>query len=369
MKIARILICAAAAFAVWGIVPASANNSPWQMAEVVPITGTVKMKVHKFSRKHALKRKAIRQRQEYLRAVKQTKVRSDHKIAIFNKSEGSAKNLNTRFCASDPLRITALTRVVSWPIDQLVKPFVRPFKMTEPLEPWQAGLIDEREDTIQYLVRTATPGGTMTMQGPRVAIERLHPVFAQRLAKAIREARANGLPTAGIFSAYRPAGFGIGGFKDKFRSNHNIGQAVDMAGVGRPGSREAILWFKIAGRNQLFNPYGPYNRAEWNHFQPQTMLAVAAGSDIRKTVDRNGPLATKDQRLVLAGGSYVVVQAGLAHMWDVGSALIRHAAYLGPPPEGRRRYARRGHRTVYAQNHRHHRHYVRARKVHYAHAS
>ena len=41
-----------------------------------------------------------------------------------------------------------------------------------------------------YLIETATPGYTMTRQGPERAIGRLHPEFVRRLAAAIAEARA-----------------------------------------------------------------------------------------------------------------------------------------------------------------------------------
>src|SRR5215813_10524999 len=63
-----------------------------------------------------------------------------------------------------------------------------------------------------YLVETASPGYTMTLQGPELAIGRLHPEFAIRLEHAIREARSVGLPFVGVFSAYRPPAFGVGGF-------------------------------------------------------------------------------------------------------------------------------------------------------------
>src|SRR5262245_26157643 len=56
-----------------------------------------------------------------------------------------------------------------------------------------------------YLIATSTPGYTMTRQGPERAIERLHPECVNRLAAAIAEARGTGLPSVGIFSAYRPA--------------------------------------------------------------------------------------------------------------------------------------------------------------------
>lgn len=263
----------------------------------------------------------------------------------------SAKALG--ICRVKVERISALANVVSWPIERLVRPIVRP--IAEQLTGWELALLDEREDTVQYLVRTATPGGTMTAQGPRNSIEWMHPEFSRRLAGAIREARANGLPKAGIFSAFRPVKLGVGGFRDKFRSNHGIGQAVDMAGIGRPGSREALQWQQIASRYGLFNPYGYRNRAEWNHYQPQTMLAVAPGSAIRQTVDRNGPIALPGLRMVLAGGDYVVAAAGLARMWDVGTSLIRAPSSFAIAPVALRpRYAaRHHHRARYARSIRH----------------
>src|SRR5262249_42029949 len=79
------------------------------------------------------------------------------------------------------------------------------------------------ENERAYLIETATPGGTMVRQGPDVAIGRLHPEFVMRLAAAIREARDSGLADVGIFSAYRPPAFGVGGFKNKFNSLHSYG--------------------------------------------------------------------------------------------------------------------------------------------------
>jgi len=90
-----------------------------------------------------------------------------------------------------------------------------------------------------YLIATATPGYTMTRQGPERAIGRLHPQFVNRLAAAIAEARGAGLLFAGVFSAYRPPAFGVGGFVDKFHSLHTYGLAVDVTGIGAPGTPEA----------------------------------------------------------------------------------------------------------------------------------
>ena len=91
---------------------------------------------------------------------------------------------------------------------------------------------DETARARAYLIETATPGYTMTRQGPERAIGWLHPEFVKRLAAAIGEARGAGLPFAGIFSAYRPPVFGVGGFADKFHSLHTYGRRWQFSGVG-----------------------------------------------------------------------------------------------------------------------------------------
>jgi hypothetical protein len=141
-----------------------------------------------------------------------------------------------------------------------------------------------------YLIKTATPGGTMVRQGPDVAIGRLHPEFVTRLAAAIREARASGLSDVGIFSAYRPPAFGVGGFKNKFNSLHAYGLAVDMHGIGAPGSAEARLWTRIAAKHGVACPYGVNNPAEWNHCQPTRIKMVRADSPLVKTIAPQGPI-------------------------------------------------------------------------------
>jgi hypothetical protein len=141
-----------------------------------------------------------------------------------------------------------------------------------------------------YLIETASPGYTMTLQGAEVAIGRLHPEFAVRLERAIREARSSGLPFASVFSAYRPPAFGVGGFSDKFNSLHTYGLAVDMRGIGQPGSPEAQLWHRIAAKNGVVCPYGPRDRAEWNHCQPTSVKIILAQNPLRETVTSAGPL-------------------------------------------------------------------------------
>jgi hypothetical protein len=158
-----------------------------------------------------------------------------------------------------------------------------------------------------YLVETASPGYTMTLQGPEVAIGRLHPEFAVRLEHAIREARSAGLPSASVFSAYRPPAFGVGGFSNKFNSLHTYGLAVDMRGIGTPGSAEAEQWHHIAAKNGVVCPYGPRDRAEWNHCQPTSVKMIVAQNPLRETVTSAGPY-------------------DLDSMFEAGNALIEDMA-------------------------------------------
>jgi hypothetical protein len=158
-----------------------------------------------------------------------------------------------------------------------------------------------------YLIDTSTPGSTMVRQGPELAIGRLHPEFVRRLAAAIREARQAGLPAVGIFSAYRPPAFGVGGFSDKFNSLHTYGLAVDMSGIGGPGTAEARLWHEIAARHGVACPYGAANRAEWNHCQPTRIRIVLPENPLRYTVTADGPI-------------------DLGSMFEAGDSLIESAA-------------------------------------------
>jgi hypothetical protein len=141
-----------------------------------------------------------------------------------------------------------------------------------------------------YLRETAVPGDTMTRQGPELAIGRLHPEFVHRLAAAIHEASQAGLPNAGIFSAYRPPAFGVGGFSDKFNSLHTYGLAVDMTGIGGAGSVEAKLWHEIAARHGVACPYGFGNHSEWNHCQPTRIKIILPANPLRQTVTADGPI-------------------------------------------------------------------------------
>src|SRR5262249_40876012 len=148
-----------------------------------------------------------------------------------------------------------------------------------------------------------SPGDTMTRQGPEVAIARLNPEFVAKLASAIRDARVSGLPSAGIFSAYRPPGFGVGGFSDKFQALHSYWLALGIGGIGEPGSKDAKLWHEIAARHGIFCPYGSDSRTEWNHCQATPLKSVIADNPLRKTITADGPVA-------------------LEVMFEVGNAVI-----------------------------------------------
>jgi hypothetical protein len=163
--------------------------------------------------------------------------------------------------------------------------------MSERPCPAPATETDRKARARAYLIDTATPGYTMTRQGPERAIGRLHPEFVNRLAAAIAEARGAGLPFVGIFSAYRPPAFGVGGFADKFHSLHTYGLAVDVTGIGAPGTPTALLWHEIAARHGLICPYGPHNPVEWNHCQPTWVKIILAEGPLRETVTADGPIS------------------------------------------------------------------------------
>jgi hypothetical protein len=176
----------------------------------------------------------------------------------------------------------------------------------------------------------------MTLQGPEVAIGRLHPEFAIRLESAIREARSAGLPFVGVFSAYRPPAFGIGGFSDKFNSLHTYGLAVDMHGIGSPGSPEAQLWHQIAAKNGVVCPYGPRARTEWNHCQPTSVKIILAENPLRETVSSAGPLDLES--MFEAGNSMIEDLANTADSLPRAAPTpvrILEATAKGPEPAAR----------------------------------
>jgi hypothetical protein len=185
-----------------------------------------------------------------------------------------------------------------------------------PLSSRSSGIesVDEVRAARVYLIQTAVPGWTMTRLTPEVSIGRLHPEFVIKLQEAIQKARQAGLNRAGVFSAYRPPIFGIGGFSDKFNSLHSYGLAVDVTGIGTAGSKEAHLWENIVRAVGLFLPYGASNRAEFNHVQ--LIPDKVAPEGLHKTITASAP---KDLRnMWLASG----VQKGIPDREPINSARL-----------------------------------------------
>lgn len=236
-----------------------------------------------------------------------------------------------------PWRVAA----IFFPLELAPAPFV-------PDSPETAARIAEAR---RHVVRTTLaegPGGTMVRMGReivarmpkaerarlsgadvvRIGVEanvaKLHPVFVMRLSLAIQAARAHPetcperrrvgrkwvtvhrrcLAHVALFSGYRPPGFGIGGFGDKFQSSHAYGIGGDVRGIGRPGSKAARLWQKIAWDYRIYSPYGPTNRAEWNHVQATGIkMVLRAAPALRGTITRDGPV-------------------DLARMWEAAARVI-----------------------------------------------
>jgi hypothetical protein len=199
-----------------------------------------------------------------------------------------ASGSDASFHAPPPLPACGLDDIVAHPSDPSA-PSASEAPCGETSSDETPKTLAEIAEARAYLVETASPGYTMTLQGPEVAIGRLHPEFAVRLEHAIREARSAGLSSASVFSAYRPPAFGVGGFSNKFNSLHTYGLAVDMRGIGAPGSAEAELWHRIAAKNGVVCPYGPRDRAEWNHCQPTSVKMIVAQNPLRETVSSAGP--------------------------------------------------------------------------------
>ena len=203
----------------------------------------------------------------------------------------------------------------------------KPSDMSEGVCPEHATETHETARARAYLIETATPGYTMTRQGPERAIGRLHPEFVRRLAAAIADARVAGLRFAGIFSAYRPPAFGIGGFADKFHSLHTYGLAVDVTGIGAPGTASALLWHEIAARNGVICPYGPNNLLEWNHCQPTWVKIILPDNPLRETVTADGPISLE--------GMFEVGHSLIAASGTIGASTADPPANFFKPPQTR----------------------------------
>lgn len=148
-------------------------------------------------------------------------------------------------------------------------------------------------------------GTTMRLQGVEKSVGWLNPHFRENLASAIADARQQGIEAA-IFSAYRAPDLGVGGFRNKFDSCHSYGLAVDMAGIGDPGSDKAKRWHKIAAAHKVYCPYGPNHHVEWNHCQYVPQKVCGSYTNVRTTISGAGP---KSEEKMFAAGDKLLLQA------------------------------------------------------------
>ena len=97
-------------------------------------------------------------------------------------------------------------------------------------------------------------------------VSNMNPDFASRLATAIQQARAAGLPV-GVMSGYRDDSTTGSAYDAGGNSSHGYGLASDISGLDGPNGRITNAWAQIAQANGLHNPYGVGNKAEFNHWQ------------------------------------------------------------------------------------------------------
>jgi hypothetical protein len=97
-------------------------------------------------------------------------------------------------------------------------------------------------------------------------VSNLNPDFASRLANALRQARAAGLPL-GVMSGYRSDTTTGSAYDAGGNSSHGYGLASDISGLDGPNGKITQQWAQIAEANGLHNPYGVDNKAEFNHWQ------------------------------------------------------------------------------------------------------
>jgi hypothetical protein len=97
-------------------------------------------------------------------------------------------------------------------------------------------------------------------------VSNMNPDFASRLAAAIQQARAAGLPV-GVMSGYRGDTTTGSAYDAGGNSSHGYGLASDISGLDGPNGKITNAWAQIASANGLHNPYGVGNKAEFNHWQ------------------------------------------------------------------------------------------------------
>lgn len=121
-------------------------------------------------------------------------------------------------------------------------------------------------------------------------VSNMNPDFSSRLAAALRQARAAGLPV-GVMSGYRNDTTTGSPYDAGGNSSHGYGLASDISGLDGPNGKITNQWAQIASANGLHNPYGVGNKAEFNHWQlppqplEQTPNLLASLKSARATGD------------------------------------------------------------------------------------
>lgn len=130
-----------------------------------------------------------------------------------------------------------------------------------------------------------------------------NPAWASALAATLRDANNQGLHV-GLASGYRLPTQTGSSFDASGRSLHSYGLASDISGF-TPGSPEAHKFYEIAQSHGIYNPYGPDNKAEYNHYQavPYELSQSQAAPLIKAaaTGDWNNVI-TAGNTLMSAGG-------------------------------------------------------------------
>jgi hypothetical protein len=119
----------------------------------------------------------------------------------------------------------------------------------------------------------------------------LNPLFVTKMAAAIRQARAQGL-NVGVESGFREPWQTGSRYDREGDSSHSYGAAIDVNGIGQPGSQTARQWYNIAMANGIYNPYfsDDSNNKEWNHYQltSQPLEKYQGAVDALKTARATG---------------------------------------------------------------------------------
>ena len=120
----------------------------------------------------------------------------------------------------------------------------------------------------------------------------LHPDFAVRMATAIQQARAEGIPVT-LASGFREPGQTGSVYDAGGNSSHSYGLASDVGGLDGANGQLTQRWAQIAEANGLHNPYGTSDAAEFNHWQlpaqplEQTPALLAALKTAKDSGDTN----------------------------------------------------------------------------------